>query len=275
MTNKNTYHLRDLSCLQLTGPDAGPFLHSQLTIGVLDLASGESRLGAYCDVKGRVISSLTLSLSKGTYYLIVPSVLAAKISKLLSFYTMRAKVEINKTENLQLFGVSSANNTATVQIPHPLDEQRSFALLNPTNQEHADLKQWQLADINCKMVWLDQKTSLKQLPQFLGMVDNGAVDFTKGCYPGQEIIARLKYLGKVKYALYKVSAQLHREEPTGEQVIRDSQGNKHGQLLNHVIIDSNLHGLAVVRKAATDSATALFWCTDAGKKISQNLKISA
>ena len=66
-------------------------------------------------------------------------------------------------------------------------------------------EQWNFEDIRAGLAWLDDATSAQHLPQALNLVSLGAIDFNKGCYPGQEIVARTHYLGTIKRQLIRIS----------------------------------------------------------------------
>ncbi len=274
MQNQNYCQLTHLSCLQLSGVDARAFLHSQLTVDVLALSHGESRLAAYCDPKGRVLSSLVLACLSDDFYLVLPKVLVDIVQETLQRYRMRAKVEITPTQELQLLGSFMADSDAELQWPHPLDSQRSFILADTNTHSSGELGKWELADIESGMVWLDKHSSLQQLPQSLGLVDNGAVDFDKGCYPGQEIVARLKYLGKSKLSLYKITAKLLASNDLAAVTIRTGEGIKQGQLLNFQLNAGNVTALAVIRDSSVSVKNELFLHSEHGVVLSQSLKIS-
>ncbi len=274
MQNQNYCQLSHLSCLQVSGVDARTFLHSQLTIDVLLLNQGESRLAAYCDPKGRVISSLVLACQDDDFYLVLPSVLANTVQETLLRYRMRAKVEIAAIQKLKLLGGFITSSITKLQWLHPLDSQRSFILSAADIHSSGELDKWELADITSGMIWLDEHSSLQQLPQSLGLVDNGAVDFNKGCYPGQEIVARLKYLGKSKSSLYRITTKLLKVSDVAGAIIKTDKGIKQGQLLNFQVDAGSLTALAVIRDSAVNTNSALFLYSEDAVMLSESLKIS-
>lgn len=274
MQNQNYCQLSHLSCLQVSGVDARAFLHSQLTIDVLLLNQGESRLAAYCDPKGRVISSLVLACLADSFYLVLPGELVNTVQQTLLRYRMRAKVEIAMIQKLQLFGSFITGLELKLQWLHPLDSQRSFILSDADTHSSGELGKWEQADIESGMVWLDKHSSLQQLPQSLGLVDNGAVDFDKGCYPGQEIVARLKYLGKSKSSLYRITTKLLEVSDLAGVTIQTGEGKKQGQLLNFQIYDGSLTALAVIRDSVVSTNSVLFLHSEDTGVLSESLKIS-
>lgn len=262
--------LTTLSCLKIHGSDARSFLQSQLTIDIRKLEPGESRLGAYCEPTGRVISTFILALIDEIFYMLVPASLEETIKSTLLRYRIRAKVKFDSPTEAAVHGcyLNEENSTACssiqqVEFAHPLDLQRKFILQPAANTEDTDsfreTKDWALADINSGMVWLDQHTTTSHLPQSLGLVANNAVDFDKGCYPGQEIIARLKYLGKSKYTLRRFEAEIESLKTTTAADLRDSSGKRQGQCLNSISHGQKSTGLVVVSKAAITAGKELYF----------------
>jgi tRNA-modifying protein YgfZ len=144
----------ELSALAVIGADATTFLQGQTTCDV-----NNDKLGAFCNPKGRVISTFLLFKNENGFVLILPTSLLTIIQERLQRYKLRAKVEIFETD---------------------LPEFES-----PEN-----------------MPWLCPETSEQFIPQWLNLDIFGGISFTKGCYTGQEIVARTHYLGEVKRRLF-------------------------------------------------------------------------
>ncbi len=121
------------------------------------------------------------------------------------------------------------------------------------------------------MVWLDQRTSCQHLPQSLGLIENNAVDFDKGCYPGQEIIARLKYLGKAKHTIRKFHANINSDTLVAANYLRDHSGKRQGQRLNSISLGNKTRGLAVVSCAALAAASELNFTDDNAQRIGEEI----
>lgn len=264
--------LTELACLKIHGEDASAFLQSQLTIDVTRIQQGQSRLGAYCEPKGRVISTLILTRIDQSFYMLIPAVLKDDVVNTLLKYRFRAKVEFESTADNKVFGGTAS---PSLLIPHPLDELRSFGL-HPALQADKpavaeELAAWSIADFNVGMVWLDQRTSRCHLPQSLGLIENQAVDFDKGCYPGQEIIARLKYLGKAKHTTRKFHAMLNNSELEAANYLRDDAGKHQGQRLNSISIANKACGLVVVNSNAFSRDSRMCFTDDNAERIGQNI----
>ena len=193
-----------LSAVRFSGTDAGSFLHNQLSADVLGLASGESTFACYCEPKGRVLALMLVHRVDGDYHVILSSVLANAVTERLKVYRMRSRVDIEILSDT-VAGLITADDAepasdlaAVISIP---GSTRQLALL-PTGVSAATdaiaLEAWKHADLQMGIAWLSPETSGEFLPQMLGFEQLGAVNYRKGCYPGQEIVARTHYLGKVK-----------------------------------------------------------------------------
>ncbi|MCF6262228.1 MAG: hypothetical protein L3J24_01335 [Xanthomonadales bacterium] len=261
--------LTTLLCLKIHGSDASTFLQSQLTIDVDRIENGQSRMAAYCEPKGRVISTLVLAFIDGDFYMLIPTVLKDDVLNTLLKYRFRAKVEFDPAADSQVYA-ATVNSTGII-IPHPLDELRSYRVGSAGHADKSvstkELAAWSMADFDSGMVWLDQRTSCRHLPQSLGLIANNAVDFDKGCYPGQEIIARLKYLGKAKHTIRKFHTRINSDALAAANYLRDHSGKRQGQRLNSISLDSNAHGLAVVSCAALATDSRLYFADENAQRI--------
>ena len=164
-----------LTPIKLEGADAAGFLHGQFTTDVTGLASGRAGLSAWCDPKGRVIATFILARLNGTFWLLLPEILKDTFLKRLKMYVLRADVVIV--------------DAAAEDIPQLPDLPVTDGDLSET------------ALITQGIPLLHPETGGRFLPQELNLDKLDAVSYTKGCYPGQEIIARLRYRGEVKRRL--------------------------------------------------------------------------
>jgi folate-binding protein YgfZ len=194
-----------LSAIRFSGADAGDFLHNQLSADVLALSDGESVFACYCEPKGRVLALMLVCLIDADYYVIMSNSLALTVSTRLKMYVMRSKVTIellneNPIAGLEVDDQSITNSNSVCIIPLP-DRNQRLALMNPGIMPETGtvrMNSWKISELTSGIVWLSPETSGQFLPQMLGFDQLGAVNFRKGCYPGQEIVARTHYLGKVK-----------------------------------------------------------------------------
>ena len=189
-------HLPYLSVARFTGPDAGPFLHAQLSADVTALGVGASTFATYCSSAGKVLALLLIGRLDQGYVVIGSSELLAGIIDRMKIFVLRAKVEIEPAPQTQVSAVLSSEAPTPVLSPGVGALRYTWGVANSPSSEDAD--KWKYQELLHGVSWLDSETSEKFIPQMLGFEKIGAVSFSKGCYPGQEIVARTRYLGKVK-----------------------------------------------------------------------------
>ena len=213
--------LPSLALIEASGADAPEFLHGQFTNDVLGLEDGKATLSAWCNPKGRVIATFLLCRSGNRYWLALPQALKAAFLRRLKLYVLRASVNIAVAdEGLALAGMIGApagqsraagvfpvvppaaglNNDLAIVIAAPETLRESQTGLEGNEQD------WDTANVRRGIPWLEEQTRERFLPQELNLEALGALSYDKGCYPGQEIIARLRYRGEVKRLLRRATA---------------------------------------------------------------------
>lgn len=194
-----------LTAIRFSGADAGDFLHNQLSADVLALSGGESTFACYCEPRGRVLALMLVCRLDDGYCVIMSTALASLIADRLKIYVMRSKVTIELLSVDTVVGLQAdgrpeitANSIPAIPLPH---SNKWFAVVSDENlpDKNAPAQDtWKVWELQQGITWLSRKSSGEFLPQMLGFDQLGAVNFRKGCYPGQEIVARTHYLGKVK-----------------------------------------------------------------------------
>lgn len=194
-----------LSAIHFSGADAGDFLHNQLSADVLALTSGESTFACYCEPKGRVLALMLVCRLGDSYYVIMSAALASMVADRLKIYVMRSKVTIEALTGITVSGLQAVSepqlpsgSIPAIPLPH---SDKWFAVATDENKPEKNApaeNAWKVSELQQGITWLNLKNNGQFLPQMLGFDQLGAVNFRKGCYPGQEIVARTHYLGKVK-----------------------------------------------------------------------------
>lgn len=219
--------LADFGLIRVSGPDATAFLHNLLTNDIKGVDAATLRLAGFCTPKGRLLSIFCIWREGEDFLLLLPREILPGILKKLSMFILRSKVSLSDASAERIcIGVSPAQSffagaPRTVatdpagQVIH-LDTMRALLCLSP----EAASARWQELAARARPVgslawqWLEiaagqpRITSAVQeafVPQMLNMDLPGVsgVSFTKGCYPGQEIVARTHYLGKVKRRMFR------------------------------------------------------------------------
>jgi tRNA-modifying protein YgfZ len=220
-------HLGVIAC---EGADAQVFLHSQLSNDVKQLTPERSEYAAYCSAKGRMFANFLVWQEDQTYYLQLARVLLPAMQKRLAMYILRSKVKLaDASESHLILGLGGSAATGALQRLFPLLPQHAHQVVrDPANgilialpgqrfQLIAGLETarrlwhalaetltpvgtpcWEWLEIRNGIPLLTPPTQEQFVPQMANMELIGAVDFHKGCYPGQEIVARTQYLGQLK-----------------------------------------------------------------------------
>ena len=210
-------HLGLIRCL---GEEAAHFLHNQLTQDVLLLPHGQSRLAAFCNAQGRMQASMVVhKRSADEIWLIMRRDLLPRTLRRLSMFILRAKVRLSDASTDQsIWGLSgqvlhALNDQAlqpwqTLDLPqgvviglYPIGDQVRALLLPRTeppfgaSMAHAD---WLAGEILAGVADISEPTFEAFIPQMLNFESVDGVNFKKGCYPGQEVVARSQFRGTLK-----------------------------------------------------------------------------
>ena len=221
-----------LGVIRAEGPDAASFLHGQLTQDFSLLGGADARLAALCTAKGRVIASFIGIKPQPELVLLVCSrdILAATLKR-LSMFVLRAKVKLtDATEQFALYGLAgtalTANGLDAAALPgkrtavgddvsvvslYPADRVPRALWIAPVG--HAapvgaplDAALWQWSEVRSGIVTLTTPVVEAFVPQMINYESVGGVNFKKGCYPGQEVVARSQFRGTLKRRTYLVQA---------------------------------------------------------------------
>ena len=192
-------HLRYLSATRFSGPDAGSFLQAQLSADITALEVGQSTFAAYCSPQGKVFGLLLVGRQQDHFTVIGAAPLLPSIVQRMRIYIFRLKVEIEPLDELQVCTVSSSELVDPARLVlEPTGLALRYTIMSDGTKSDADADHWRYIELGLGVAWLDANTTEKFIPQMLGYDQIDAVSFSKGCYPGQEIVARTHYLGKVK-----------------------------------------------------------------------------
>lgn len=208
------------SVIDVSGPDAEAFLDSQLTSDVKNIKIKSLTHSGYCNPKGRLIATPYVIRNANSFNLLLPNDLVDEFISRISRFILRAKVAINENKTLAIVGViAQADPEISIRKLNELDNEileinsRQGFILCPfdslesfwdkTTQTYlpSQFEHWEIENIRNGIVNIGDATKEQFLPQMINLEKHKGVSFTKGCYPGQEIVARTKYLGSVKRKL--------------------------------------------------------------------------
>jgi tRNA-modifying protein YgfZ len=234
--------------LSVTGEDARQFLHAQLTNDIEHLPAGRAALAGWCSAKGRLLASFLVVPAGQGFLLQLSKDLVPSVQKRLSMFILRSRVKIEDASGRFFqFGVW-ANATEIAELPGLMevalkDEEvrirvtpERCLVLSPDPRafdEHADPvdeERWSHAEIEAGRPFITAATQDLFVPQMVNYEKLGGVDFQKGCYPGQEVVARAQYRGQVKRRLTRLPAPAGARLQPGQEfnggVVVDSAGGE-------------------------------------------------
>lgn len=278
--------LEHSALLHFSGNDACAFLHAQLTSDVGGLALNNSQYSGYCSPKGRLLASFLLWRNESGYVLQLPAVLREAIHKRLSMYILRSKVKVSDVSaEYALMGISGHGaadvlrriagevptaahavmhgNGATVlrlptdryQLVLPRAREDAARAALAVDAEASDATRWEWLDIRAGIATILPATQEEFVPQMVNFDAIGAVSFSKGCYPGQEIVARMHYLGRLKQRMVLAHLTADAAPCPGDKLYSASLGDQaNGMIANAAPAPGGGHDvLAVIQTASMNT----------------------
>lgn len=259
-TIKKFAHLSHLGLLSVQGEDAKKFLQGQVTCNLNDITPEQSRLTAHCNLKGRMqslfrIVELKNPSNHAQYLLVLPISMQQAVKQDLKKYALFSKVQIEECSNLQILGLdgllpqipslevdqcfshsSNEESYTLYRIPGipPRYEMigQSTSIEETISQLSSQAKEispqeWELWDIFAGLPAVFPQTIDQLLPHHVNLITLNGVSFTKGCYLGQEVIARMHYKGKIKKHLYHVLAPANSGAHAGDPIfVKDASASE-------------------------------------------------
>lgn len=270
--------LTHLGAIECSGEDATIFLHHQLSSDIQHLGTDLAQHSSWCTAQGRMVASFIVWHTGQGLLLATAADLVAPLVKRFQKYVLRSKVQLkDQGDDLILLGLAGEKVPAalrTAGLPLPEEkimacsrqgdaivirlEHNRFLLALPVEsacEQWSVLREtlcpvgisaWRWLDIESGLPWVTAATCEEFVPQMADFDKIGGVSFHKGCYPGQEIIARTRYLGKVKRHLFRL------DSPVPLQPGDDLHSPEHpGQAIGKIIssapnLDGGYRALAVL-----------------------------
>jgi len=265
-----------LDVIKISGVDAETFIQGQITNDI-SLLSGEEKsiYAGYCSPKGRLLAFFFITRMDANYFLFCPPCISETISKRLAMYVLRAKVEVlSSPEDVDYFLVDESdlkkltsnlssipqskmqtalNNNKSVSVTM-LDGQKSYYFIFGNTKEisklYGEIYSTEIKPCNWNEVHIDNiipnifnETQDLYIPQSVNLDLIGAVNFKKGCYTGQEVVARTHYLGKPKRRMYLGTVALNKNPGLGSDIKVGDE--KVGSLVNSYKQENNIYKVLV------------------------------
>jgi folate-binding protein YgfZ len=215
--------------LGITGKDCVKFLQGYATCDLQTLNNGRLAMGAICNIKGRMLTSFLILKQDDTLLLRMHRPLVSRTIEFLGQYIVFSKAElVDLSDKYRCYGafdceqmtsntfeVSGNNIEVSLGTPGTLATRREHWVGSDAEPEvNTPATEWTAAEISDGFAWVQPRTSEEFLPQMFNYHEFGAIDFEKGCYLGQEIVARMQYRGELKRRLHRLESKVQRETGT-------------------------------------------------------------
>ncbi|MGY2375004.1 CAF17-like 4Fe-4S cluster assembly/insertion protein YgfZ [Pseudomonas sp. SDO524_S393] len=268
--------------LAVRGADAAKFLQGQLTCNLNYLSDAQASLGARCTQKGRMQSSFRILLQgDGVLLAMTTELLEPQLADLKKYAVFSKSKLTDESAAWVRFGLTNADQVLAslgLELPAETDSVvRNDTLIAirvspgraelwvPAEQgdavrgqlaarlEQTGLNEWLLGQIRAGIGQVMPQTRELFIPQMLNLQAVGGVSFKKGCYTGQEIVARMQYLGKLKRRLYRLNLDAPDMPEPGTPLFSPSHNSSIGEVVLAAKADQTIELLAVLQAEAADS----------------------
>lgn len=279
--------LTNYGMLSATGGDARSFLHAQLTNSIEGLSETRAVQAGWCSAKGRLLATVLVIPTAEGFLLQLARDLAPAVRKRLGMFILRSKVKLeDESDRWAQYGVQGESAQALLRqlgLPMPgellgmtragdriaiaIGPARHIVILPAAAAEEierqigrpaAPAEDWVLEDIRAGRPLVTGATQEMYVPQMLNLHELGAIDFKKGCYPGQEIVARTQYRGQLKRKMVYATLASQEALSPGQPLYSDElPGQESGSVVNAVRNGSTWELLAVVPVSAPGQGRAV------------------
>lgn len=249
--------LPQLGVLTVSGEEAQSFLQNLLTNDVAALELNQSQLTGFCNAKGRLFAVFILIRREQHYQIVLPRTMTSLLQQRLGMYILRSKVSISdESDQLALFSLSNTQESSlqTLNISDgesqllPNKQYLCIVSMDKTEQLLSTLdklewslvseKSWNLATIEAGIPMIFPETKEKFTPQQVNLDLVDGVSFKKGCYPGQEVVARLHYLGTPSRRMFLAEMTSAHLPNVGDEVFTES-----GDVTGHIVCAEANNGM--------------------------------
>lgn len=266
--------------LAVRGADAAKFLQGQLTCNLNYLSDTQASLGARCTQKGRMQSSFRILLQgDGVLLAMATELLEPQLADLKKYAVFSKSKLTDESAAWVRFGLVNAESALAslgLELPAETDSvvrtdtliairvspgraelwipaEQADAVRGQLHLEEKPLNEWLLGQIRAGIGQVMAQTRELFIPQMLNLQAVGGVSFKKGCYTGQEIVARMQYLGKLKRRLYRLSLNAAEMPEPGTPLFAPSHNSAIGEVVIAAKADQVIELLAVLQAEAADS----------------------
>lgn len=267
-----------LSLLAVTGADASDFLHGQFSNDLKSLSVGQSQISSYSSAKGRVLALFEIARTDDGFLIALPTDILEPVRKRLQMFVLRADVTLSPLTATPVTGlVGEGAEAALAEAGLPVPEVNKltvdgdvtvwalsgaascYLVLGETDAlnelSKSDSGTWTMARIAAAVPSVTAATQDAYVAQQLNVDRIGGINFKKGCYPGQEVIARMHYLGKPSRRLFAYRAS--GAAPAVGAELRTASGEEAGSVVASAAAGEGAAILAVMKLKTLEAGAAL------------------
>lgn len=290
MSNSSFTLLENSGMLCVSGRDATKFLQGYITNDALQLSPEIWQSGAFCNLQGRMVANFRMINQTGQLLIKMDKLLVDATRKYLQKYIIFSKAEtLNLSDAYCQIGVAGdaaasalqkffgevpeGDHTCAVHEKHIivslpgeypryelwLQSDTAAPILDALAEQlpRADYQTWLLKEIQAGWAWITAETSEQFIPQMMNLQAQDAISFDKGCYLGQEIVARMQYLGQLKRRMHRYRVTTDNPPGIGDKILTEEE-KIIGEIVSCAVedIDSQVNTyeiLAVVRETETET----------------------
>lgn len=247
--------------IRVSGEDAQSFLQGQFTNDTREVTESHSQLSAYCSPKGRMLANFRIFLHQGDYFLQMPRDTHETVLKRLPMFVLMSKAKVTDASD-EVICIGLAGDcagsllqqklSAIPDVPGAVVQHGEITLIRVPGEparfeicgtvdavtalwgelakeaQPANRDYWSLLDIRAGIPTIYRQTADAFVPQMTNMQQIDGVSFTKGCYTGQEVVARMKYLGKLKRRMYLASVDSATRPRPGDELFAPGSDSAQG-----------------------------------------------
>ncbi len=289
--------LSHFGLIKVTGDDAEKLLQGQFTNDVRQVTAEKNQLSAWCTHKGRMLVSFRLFKRSDAYYLLLPQDSVASTIKRLQMYILRTAVKLEEvSDSLLRIGIAGSHSTqilteclgdappsevdgsltidkiTVLQIP---GNRPRYIVFSETPQDlwqcatktarQAGAAAWQLLDILAGLPQIVPATAEAFVPQMVNFHAIGGVSFKKGCYTGQEVVARMQYLGSLKRRMYLARIDTNSIPQPGDALYITHSEESVGKIANAVTLPEGGAIILAVIKISHAKTDEIHWQNQQGE----------
>ena len=271
----------EIVCIKVAGTDAEKFLQGQFSNDISSIKEDSYQFSSYSTNQGKVISLLRIIKDQDSFLLLLTTDISEYFMSKLSMYVLMSKVEIEIMSNYKVYGLSGTASTETIKnnnYENSVFEKEDCYILNNTSERVSsaivihksndkldslprfftsmnfsslEFNTNKLADMMRGFLRIDMTTKEKYIPQVLNMEILNGISYKKGCYTGQEIVARTHYLGKIKKRIFSIETES--ESMKYGDVIHNVDSESIGEVISNTQDVQSLNiALAILRLDSLD-----------------------